>query len=73
MLRLAIPLLLALPAFPAEPMPTITRDRGSAFAKLALKGIAKEYPHKPGVVWDKATDVKNPQLGAFYLTAAAGG
>ena len=61
-------LLVSLPAFPAEPMPTIARDRGSAFAKLALKGIAKEYPHKPGVVWDKATDVKNPlsQHPAFY-------
>jgi len=28
----------------------MTKDQASAFAKLALKGIQKEYPYKPGVV-----------------------
>jgi len=49
-------------------MHTLTPERASAFAKLALKGIQKEYPHKPGVVWDKAGDVLNPkaQHPAFH-------
>ena len=55
-------------ASPAEPMPVLTLELASAFAKLALKGIDKEYPHKPGVVWDKAGDVLNPkaQHSAFH-------
>jgi hypothetical protein len=49
-------------------MTALTKEQASAFAKLAIKGIAQEYPHKPGVVWDKAADVKNPQTQhpAFY-------
>lgn len=62
----ALPVLLAVGiAVPAaDPAPkgdTLTRERASAFAKLALKGIDKEYPHKPGVVWSAADDVKSPK------------
>ncbi len=45
----------------AEPAGPLTRSQASAFAKLALKGIDKEYPHKPGVVWAAADDVKSPK------------
>ncbi|MBY0460004.1 MAG: DUF2891 domain-containing protein, partial [Gemmataceae bacterium] len=48
-------------AHAAEPAGPLTRERASAFAKLALKGIDKEYPHKPGVVWSAADDVKGPK------------
>ncbi|MEO2091216.1 MAG: DUF2891 family protein, partial [Gemmataceae bacterium] len=56
------------PAHAAEPAGLLTRERASAFAKLALKGIDKEYPHKPGVVWSAADDVKRPKAlhPAFY-------
>jgi hypothetical protein len=27
---------------------TLTKEQASAFAKLALKGLTKEYPNKPG-------------------------
>lgn len=55
------------PAPSAEPAPapksagTLTREQASAFAKLALKGVSKEYPHKPGIVFAGPTDVKNPK------------
>ncbi|OWK46854.1 DUF2891 domain-containing protein [Fimbriiglobus ruber] len=51
----------------AEPTPapkqagSLTKEQASAFARLALKGIDKEYPHKPGVVWAAAADIKNPK------------
>ena len=40
-----------------EPLP---RERASAFAKLALKNIDQEFPHKPGIVFAKADEVKPP-------------
>ncbi len=40
---------------------TLTKEQASAFAKLALKGASKEYPHKPGIVFEAAADVKNPK------------
>lgn len=48
---------------PATPKaaPTLTRERASAFAKLALKNIDTEYPHKPGVVWAEADEVTTPK------------
>ncbi|WP_439624617.1 DUF2891 domain-containing protein [Gemmata sp.] len=49
------------PAAPAKPSHTLTREHASAFAKLALKGASKEYPHKPGVVFAGAADVKTPK------------
>ena len=33
-----------------EKAPKMTMDQASAFARLALKGIRKEYPNKPGHV-----------------------
>jgi hypothetical protein len=46
----------------------LTRETASAFARLALKGISKEYPNKPGDVLNSARDVKNPRAmhPAFY-------
>ena len=39
----------------------LTRESASAFAKLALKGLRKEYPNKPGDVLNSETDVKSPR------------
>ena len=44
-----------------RPTPALTRDRASAFARLALKGLNKEYPNKPEHVMDGPADVKGPQ------------
>src|SRR6516162_8335639 len=40
----------------------------SAFARLALKGIRKEYPNKPADVLNAAAEVQNPKTihPAFY-------
>jgi hypothetical protein len=48
-------------AAPAKASHTLTREHASAFAKLALKGASKEYPHKPGIVFAGAADVKSPK------------
>src|SRR5262245_20487014 len=67
-----LPLLPSLQAEPAVPSAkrslTLTRERASAFAKLALKGITKEYPNKPGTVLNSAADIKSPRQHhpAFY-------
>jgi hypothetical protein len=47
---------------------SMTRRQASTFARLALKGIGKEYPNKPGDVLNGATDVKAPRAmhPAFY-------
>src|SRR5262249_52556006 len=47
---------------------TLTQKHASAFAALALKGIQKEFPNKPGHVWNNATDAKPPRElhPAFY-------
>src|SRR3954447_2317292 len=62
--------LLAAPHARSEPKmpPTLTRAQASAFARLALKGVRKEYPNKPGVVLSRAEDVKAPRAWhpAFY-------
>src|SRR5262249_48468665 len=65
------PLLPAQPAPgapPAKPSLTLSQDQASAFARLALKGIGKEYPNKPGHVLDSDADVRNPRAvhPAFY-------
>jgi hypothetical protein len=46
----------------------MTPQQASAFARLALKGIRKEYPNKPGDVLNDAADVKSPRAvhPAFY-------
>jgi len=52
----------------AKPHATLTRDQASAFARLALKGIRKEYPNKPADVLNGAQDVLSPKQmhPAFY-------
>jgi hypothetical protein len=47
---------------------TLTGEQASAFAKLALKGLNKEYPNKPGHVLNDAKDALTPQAlhPAFY-------
>lgn len=49
------------PVVTAKAVHTLTREHASAFAKLALKGASKEYPHKPGIVFAGAADVKTPK------------
>ena len=46
----------------------MTLEQASAFARLALKGMRKEYPNKPGDVLNSETDVKTPRAvhPAFY-------
>src|SRR5262245_16845815 len=46
----------------------MTREQASQFARLALKGIQKEYPNKPGDVLNSAQDVQAPRQvhPAFY-------
>jgi Protein of unknown function (DUF2891) len=47
---------------------TLTQNQASAFARLALKGLQKEYPNKPAHVLNSAADIKNPRelFPAFY-------
>ncbi|MCE9531927.1 MAG: DUF2891 domain-containing protein [Planctomycetes bacterium] len=47
---------------------TMTQEQASAFAKLALKGLQKEYPNKPADVLNEASDIKSPKAmhPAFY-------
>jgi hypothetical protein len=57
------------PAKPGDTQPQIlTRERASAFAKLALKGAKREYPNKPGHVHLNDADAKTPKSlhPAFY-------
>jgi Protein of unknown function (DUF2891) len=46
----------------------LSRERASAFAKLALAAIQKEYPNKPEHVLGSSADVKGPRQlhPAFY-------
>jgi len=54
----------------AQPAKELKMDvkQTSAFARLALKGIQKEYPNKPGDVLNGNADVKSPKAmhPAFY-------
>src|SRR5258708_37781054 len=47
---------------------TMTREQASASAKLAWKGIHKEYPNKPADVLNSDKDVQSPKAvhPAFY-------
>src|SRR5205823_582491 len=53
---------------PAKPPPTLTRASASAFARLALKAVNKEYPNKPEHVLAGPDDIKDPKTlhPAFY-------
>jgi hypothetical protein len=52
----------------ADERGTITKEQASAFARLALKGLSKEYPNKPEHVMAGPDDVKAPRglHPAFY-------
>ena len=52
----------------ADSRESLTKEQASAFARLALKGLNKEYPNKPEHVMATAEDVKNPKTlhPAFY-------
>jgi hypothetical protein len=52
----------------AEPQTNLTRENASAFARLALKGVSKEYPNKPEHVVGGPEDVRAPKAlhPAFY-------
>ena len=64
------PILLSMhqPSHASEPSPVLNRERASAFARLALKGLSKEYPNKPEHVLAGPADVKAPLAlhPAFY-------
>jgi hypothetical protein len=78
LLGTAVPLILVFSVIPAAPAPlrppgsqkvlTMNREQASAFARLALKGLAKEYPNKPADVLNSPADVRNPRTvhPAFY-------
>ncbi|HYT94967.1 MAG TPA: DUF2891 domain-containing protein [Gemmataceae bacterium] len=53
---------------PTKKSLALTEKQASAFAQLALKGIRKEYPNKPGHVMNGPADVKGPRAlhPAFY-------
>jgi Protein of unknown function (DUF2891) len=46
----------------------LTEKQASAFAQLAMKGLHKEYPNKPGDILNGTLDVKSPKAlhPAFY-------
>jgi hypothetical protein len=47
---------------------TLSQEQASGFARLALKGIQREYPNKPDHVINDAADIKGPRAlhPAFY-------
>ncbi len=45
-----------------EPRPALTIERASAFARLALAGLSKEYPNKPEHVMGGPSDVVGPKV-----------
>jgi hypothetical protein len=55
-------------ARPAKGTAGLTRARASAFARLALKGVRREYPNKPEHVLAGPADLKSPKQmhPAFY-------
>ena len=53
---------------PQSKKETLTVEQASAFARLALKGLHKEYPNKPGDVLNSEKDIKSTKAmhPAFY-------
>jgi hypothetical protein len=51
-----------------QPELTLSQKQASAFARLALKGLQREFPNKPGHVLNDAADAKTPKAlhPAFY-------
>lgn len=60
-LRFWLILGLGLAAVSPAPAQPLDKERAQAFAQLALKGIDREYPNKPGEVLTGAQDVQNPR------------
>ena len=58
---LLILLVMPQPSHAGEPSPALTKEQASAFARLALKGLSKEYPNKPEHVMAGPADVKDPR------------
>ena len=60
--------MLSIPIAAAEAEDALTFERADAFAQLALKGIDREFPNKPGDVLAAADDLKTPCAvhPAFY-------
>jgi len=56
------------PSEAGEPSPVLTKERASAFARLALKALSQEYPNKPEHVLGGLADLKDPKAlhPAFY-------
>jgi hypothetical protein len=67
-LLLVVLLLNLTPPALAEEALTMTPAQASAFARLALKSLGREYPNKPGDVLNGTTDIKSPRAmhPAFY-------
>src|SRR5262249_51265050 len=72
MTRIGVAILTLLIASPVvgaaqEPL-TMKPEQASAFTRLALKGLHKEYPGKPADVLNSEADVKSPRTvhPAFY-------
>jgi len=63
----AMMLTLLAPGLAADPL-ELTATRASEFAKMALAGLAREYPNKPGEVLTGPQDLKTPRAlhPAFY-------
>jgi len=53
---------------PAGEASEMNREQASSFARLALQGVVKEYPNKPGDVLNGEKDVQKPRAPhpAFY-------
>jgi Protein of unknown function (DUF2891) len=49
------------PGEAGEPSPVLSKERASAFARLALKAIGQEYPNKPEHVMGGPADLKSPK------------
>jgi hypothetical protein len=66
----SLPILVVMhqPSHASEPAPVLNSQQASAFARLALKGLSKEYPNKPEHVLSGLADVKAPLAlhPAFY-------
>src|SRR5262249_20663989 len=66
---LALPFMfISVSALESEEARKMTREQASAFARLALKGIGREFPNKPEHVLNSAADAKSPRAlhPAFY-------
>jgi hypothetical protein len=67
LITLAAAVAMSQPA-PSAPPTALTRDAASAFSRLALKGVVREYPNKPEHVLGGPDDAKTPKAlhPAFY-------